>query len=154
MPINSKKLRGKKYQIEEKARHLKAITKYLQMANYEKQIKGEWNQSKNETTPSSSQTGHMATNLSMIRSIGHNLHYSDHQTKVLICNLVKNKLYKKMKFVNNNQLYYQPTKKGTICKKITEECYLSYGSEEHKEQWWQTVTVEFKKHTHIYVVKQ
>ena len=41
-----------------------------------------------------------------------------------------------MKFVNNNQLYYQPTKKGTTCKKITEECYLSYGSEDNKEQWW------------------
>ena len=82
LPINSKKLGGKKYQIDEKARHLKAITKYLKMANYEKQIKGEWNQSKNETTPSSSQTGHMATDLSMIRSIGHDLHYSDHQTKV------------------------------------------------------------------------
>ena len=50
-----------------------------------------------------------------------------------------------MKFVNNNQLYWQPTKKGTICKKITEECYLSYGSEDHKEQWWQMVTVELKK---------
>ena len=55
-----------------------------------------------------------------------------------------------MKFVNNNQIYWQPTKKGTLCKKITQECYLSYGSEEHKEQWWQMVTVEFKKtYTHL-----
>ena len=48
--------------------------------------------------------------------------------------LRKDKLYKKMNFVNNNQLYWQPTKKGTLYKKITEECYLSYGSENHKEQ--------------------
>ena len=109
-----------------------------------------WKGNHNETTPTSSTTGLMQRDFSVIRSIGNEFHYSDHQTKVLIRNLVKDTLFKKMKFVNNNQLYWQPTKKGTLCKKITEECSLSYGSDEHKEQWWQMVTIELKKtYTHL-----
>ena len=56
-----------------------------------------------------------------------------------------------MKFVNNKQLYWQPTKKCIFCKKITEKCSLSYGSDEHKEQWWQMVKTELKKtYTHLH----
>ena len=95
-------------------RNFKATANFLRMADDVNDVKHHWRQDKSDTTPSSSQAGRMPTDLSMIRSIGHNLHYSDRQTKVLIHNLVKDKLYKKMKFVNNNQLYWQPTKKGTI----------------------------------------
>ena len=95
-------MRGKKNQIEDMIRNFKETASFLQMADNANDVKHHWRQDKNDTIPSSSQTGHMPTNLNMTRSIGHDLHYSDHQTKVFICNLGKDKLYKKMKFVNNN----------------------------------------------------
>ena len=101
-------------------------------------------------SPSSSTTGIIPSNhdikgVDLYMQQDMTMKYSNTQTVALVRNIVKEKLFRKMKFVHDKQLYFSPMRKGTLCFKITNECFLNQGRTEDQEDWWRMICVELKK---------